>query len=467
MSQLIATGACAFAIWLLFRLERDRQVRTSRALWIPTVWVLIAASRMVSAWTHPPRDIRSAGAFLEGSPLDRFILTALLMAGIFVLLCRFRRVGTILLRNWPILLFFGYCLASIYWSDYPGIAFRRWIKGMGDLVMVLVILTDKDRLAAIKRLLARVSFILIPLSILLIEFYPHIGMAYSSATGTTEYAGVTLNKNMLGRICLVFGLAASWRLITMLRNGSGKKKQWLAQGTLLAMILVLLVMVNSATSGACFLIGVGTMIYMALPSERRRSKATLIIVGMASVALLVFVLPDIYAALVGALGRNTTLTGRTKLWHALLGMDTHPWVGTGYESFWLGSRLNKLWSQFYWQPNEAHNGYLGIYLELGWLGLGFLAVLLAAGYRNIVAALRYETETAILQLSFFVTALIYNFTEAAFRMMIPVWIFLLWAIIAVAKPPSRESSDKFEALEAESFESFSPVVLAEVPKEVV
>jgi len=313
MSQLIATGACAAVILLLFILDRDRRVRTSRALWIPTAWISIAASKMVSAWLHPQALIRTSGEFMEGSPLDRFILSTLLLAGILVLLCRYRRFGAILKMNWPIVLFFGFCLSSTLWSDYPGIAFRRWIKGLGDLVMVLIILTDRDRLAAIKRVLARVSFLLVPLSILLIEFYPHLGIAYSSENGVMEYAGVGLNKNMLGRLCLLVGLASAWRLISMFRNGRGMTRQWIAHGAMVAMVVWLLYMANSATSAVCLVIGVATIVYMALPSRRRHSRGTLIVVGMVFCALLILVLPDAFAAVVGVLGRNTTLTGRTKL----------------------------------------------------------------------------------------------------------------------------------------------------------
>lgn len=41
-------------------------------------------------------------------------------------------------------------------------------------------------------------------------------------------------------------------------------------------------------------------------------------------------------------------------------------VGAGYESFWLGTRLDIAWNAF---PNfrlrEAHNGYVELFLNLG------------------------------------------------------------------------------------------------------
>jgi len=156
-------------------MDRDRYARTSPALWIPTAWILIVCSRFVSQWTVTVSEAPTTQQQIEGSPLDRAILTGILLMGIIVLLCRGRRVLKLLRMNAPIILFFAYCLLSILWSDYPDVSLRRWIKGLGDLVVVLIVLTERDRTAAVKKLLARVTFLLIPLSVLFIEYYPSIG----------------------------------------------------------------------------------------------------------------------------------------------------------------------------------------------------------------------------------------------------------------------------------------------------
>lgn len=435
---LIATTFCLLVILSLFALDRDRHERTSKALWIPTLWILIAASRMVSGWLQTGPQTLTPDQYLDGSPLDRFVLSALLALAVTVLLCRSRRVREILGANWPILLFFAYCAVSTLWSAYPDVAFKRWIKSMGDLAMVLIIVTDRDSYAAIKRVLSRVTFLLVPLSVLFIEYYPRLGRVYSAEDATTVFTGVTMNKNTLGRLCLVLGLATVWRLVSLLRNHPRRTKQWLAHGTVLAMILWLLYMANSATSTACFLLGAAVIVFINLPGKSQPARAPLLVAGLVSVAMLVWVVPDVYASLVHAMGRNTTLTDRTKLWAVLLDMKTDPWIGTGFTSFWLGDRLDKIWSLYWWKPNEAHNGYLGVYLNLGWIGLGMLGVLLAAGYRNVVAALRRNPEEGSLRLGFLVVALVYNITESGFRMMIPVWIFLLWAIIRLPESPVDE-----------------------------
>jgi exopolysaccharide production protein ExoQ len=83
-------------------------------------------------------------------------------------------------------------------------------------------------------------------------------------------------------------------------------------------------------------------------------------------------------------GRNPNLTDRTLIWKVLLNRHTNPLIGTGYGSFWLDPRLDRLWEQKEAAGlNEAHNGYLGVYLNLGIIGLSLLTAFLISSYRTI------------------------------------------------------------------------------------
>jgi O-antigen ligase len=119
-------------------------------------------------------------------------------------------------------------------------------------------------------------------------------------------------------------------------------------------------------------------------------------------------------------------------------MTVDPLFGAGYESFWLGARLEKMWQTNPEHPNQAHNGYLEVFLDLGWVGLTLLAVVMASGCWSVVRALRRDPEAARLKLAFFVVAAIYNLTEHAFRELHPVWIAFLLAVIIVPEHSRRE-----------------------------
>ena len=84
---------------------------------------------------------------------------------------------------------------------------------------------------------------------------------------------------------------------------------------------------------------------------------------------------------------ETRLTGRTDLWKQCLAIAGNPLVGTGFESFWLGWRIQRIWDENVGiRLNEAHNGYLELYLQLGWCGVALLAVGLARGYPKLFVA---------------------------------------------------------------------------------
>ncbi len=169
MPPAIATIVYSLLIPGLFWFDRDRDqdAQTSKALWIPVVWVSLACSRSPGQWLQM-NAVPSPDQVLEGSPFDRLAYMLLLAAGLIVLVTRGQRVGKFLRANAVVLLFFLYCAVSFLWSDYPNVAFKRWTKALGDLVMVLIVLTDCKPTAALKRFLARTAYVLIPLSILFI-----------------------------------------------------------------------------------------------------------------------------------------------------------------------------------------------------------------------------------------------------------------------------------------------------------
>ena len=438
MSPAIATVVYSLLIVGLFWLDRDKKARTSVGLWIPVVWFSLACSRSVGQWLQV-NSIDSPDQVLEGSPVDRLVFTGLLAVGLIVLVRRGQRVGRFLQANAIILLFFFYCAVSLLWSDYPDVAFKRWTKALGDLVMILIVLSDREPTAALKRLLARATFVLIPLSILLIKYFPNLGRGYGVWLGEVHYSGVTTNKNALGVICLIFGLGSVWRFLAAYRdrNCTGRTRRLIAHGIILSMVLWLFWIANSMTSISSFLMASTLLLWANSRAASRRPAlvhfltATMLAV---SVAVLFF---GVSPSVLGTMGRNPTLTDRTEVWSVCLSLVQNPVLGTGFESFWLGPRLEKMWSMYWWRPNEAHNGYLEIFLNLGWVGVAWLVVIIATGYRRVFRVWRSNVSTGSLVLAYFFMGLVYNFTEAAFlRMMAPAWIFFLFAMTSLPEAPS-------------------------------
>ena len=96
--------------------------------------------------------------------------------------------------------------------------------------------------------------------------------------------------------------------------------------------------------------------------------------------------------------------------------------------------------------NQAHNGYLEVYLSLGWVGVTLLLVLIVTGYRKIAAGFRQDPDMSSLKIAFFVLVVIYNFTEGVFKTMSPVWLAFLLAtmVVPLRMTPSRRQKSASE-----------------------
>ncbi len=111
-------------------------------------------------------------------------------------------------------------------------------------------------------------------------------------------------------------------------------------------------------------------------------------------------------------------------------MHTDPLLGTGYESFWLGPRLLQVWQAGLGRLNEAHNGYLQLYLNLGVIGLFLLGGFLIASYRTICRRLEPLSGLGSLGLAVWTVSVFYNATEAAFEGGL-LWLTLVLGALAV------------------------------------
>jgi O-antigen ligase len=341
-------------------------------------------------------------------------------------------VGSILLQNWPICLFFSYAALSITWSDYPFVTLKHWIKGIGDLMMILIVLSEPNVPDAIKRLFTRLGFVLVPLSVLFFKYYPQLGRVLN-LSWIEEPVGVATQKNSLGELCDFLGLALLWRFRSAYndREDPNRRRRLVALGAVLAMIVWLLWMCDSMTSICALTMASIVMLLSMRPAFRRRPALVhLLIVALLSCTLYALFFQS-SGDLIQSLGRNPTLTGRTDIWKLVLSIPSNPVFGVGYESFWLGSRLQKIWDTIHGlRLNESHNGYIEVVITLGWIGTVLLGGLIAIGYRNVIGTFRHDPDIGSLRMAFFLATIITGLTEAAFRMMGPPWIVFLLAITA-------------------------------------
>jgi exopolysaccharide production protein ExoQ len=413
-------GTIAF-VFFLFRRDIRERPNVTGALWLPVVWMLLIGSRSVVQWLNTFGLMR-AGSVEEGNPLDALIYLSLIVAGIWVLNQRQVSLSEVLQQNGWLIAFIAYCFIAIVWSDYPFSSFKRWIKILGHPVMVLIVFTEPDPKEALVRLMKRSAYVLLPFSIMTIKYYLNIGRSFDSWTGAPINCGITQGKNSLGAVCMVLGLFFFWYLLQVWRTPKGKQRrhELYLIAFLLFMVVWLARQAHSATSTLSLLIAVGIILLLGRRWVNKRMIGTYVVLAVIVLAL-AEVTFGIFEHIVDLTGHEATLMGRGELWRQLLAMHTNPIFGVGFESFWLGDRLVLVKGDLPWQPNEAHNGYLEIYLNLGLIGLLMLVGLIIATFRKACTELLVDFEWGRFRLALLAAIVFHNWTEASFRGLSLIW----------------------------------------------
>jgi exopolysaccharide production protein ExoQ len=427
----IALSICAcFILWLFCR---DRKLRpvTSWGLWPALLWLMLIGSKSTAYWLGAEvQGDASAEKYIEGSPLDRGIYLTLIVLGWLILRKRKIDWGTLFRSNRWLIALFVYYGVSIAWSDFPFVSFKRWVKDIGNIMMVLLMVTESDPIQAMRAVVSRYIYFAIPGSLLLIHFFPTIGLSVNPQTGDILYIGVTTDKNELGVVLTICGLFLSWDFIFLLLHDRKQKLDILLRGALLVMVLWLIIIARSATGLICLTLGVTTLIVLRVGAVRSQIRylGTYTFVTVFTIAALFF-FTDVTELIVKLVEKDMTFTGRTDIWAGLLSEPINPLVGTGYSSFWLKPSMMGSFHGII----QAHNGYLETYLNGGIIAVCLLMVVIIATGAKVKNEILKGSEFAVLLFSVFVITLFYNLTETMFNRLDLIWFMFLVASITYPK----------------------------------
>jgi O-antigen ligase len=442
----------AFIVFLFRRDIREKPDVTG-ALWLPLLSLVLACSRPFTTWLNIfGLHVGGAASLEEGSPLDAFYFFALALMGFCVLINRQIDLSEIVRNNGWVIAFFLYCFISIAWSDFPFVTFKRWIKILSYPIMTLIILTEPDPKEALIRLMKRCAYVVVPVSILWIKYYPELGRGFSP-WGAAFNKGIAGDKNHLGADCLVLGFFFFWYLLQIWRTERDTRRRnelRLIAGFLIG-ILWLFRQAHSATSTICLFVAILIVVFVGIRSINKNFigtyvLATLVLYAAAELAF------GISGHLSESLGRGSGLSGRKEIWSTFLRFQDHPILGVGFESFWLGERRVRVEEAFSGRLGAAvgspHNGYLDIYLNLGLTGLVILIGLIIATFWKIRAELFRNFEWGRFRLGFLAAVILLNWTEAVFGEFSPVWF--VFYIIAMEYPRSHVATAQPSAEAARS-----------------
>jgi len=342
----------------------------------------------------------------------------------FLLLFRLSKVVRIAFHDKWLWILVGLAFVSVVWSGVPLLTLRHSIALLGTTFFGVYLASRYSRQEILKLLVWTLGLIAV-LSLGFALLLPQYGIQYENSK--IAWRGVYFHKNLLGNFMVLTAITSllyafscrGKRLVGLILFGISVALLFLSTSrTALVILLILLFLLS--------MIKILRGRYM-----RSISARILLILSVGSLAVWLTHNMDI---IFNILGRDTTLTGRTFLWQAVLGMiHKRPWLGYGYNAFWLGEEglSNSIWQSIHWRPDNAHNGYLDLWLQLGLLGVVFFAVSFITNLFKAITLVRRENGwVAMFPLLFLTCMLIHNITESTilFRNQI-FWI--LYVLITV------------------------------------
>ena len=289
-------------------------------------------------------------------------------------------------RAWPavlaILSVVGLAFASKYWSIDYEVTSRRIIALAISGVFALY-LGAVFRGPHLPRLLMHTALLMAVGSLVMVFAFPSIGVHQFDNAGL--WRGLWYEKNQMGAV-MVIGATASAACL------ASPDPRRLLPAIALGLSCLLVLATQSKTSLLCLIVGLGLVGgFWSLRRGGAAFSVAAIWVAVVLTGLAIWTWDTHSVAVLEALGKDPSLTGRTEIWDSLMRkVADRPWTGYGYGAFWgrIGESGPADWvrKETGWIVPSAHNGWIDLLVQLGWPGAVLVGALMAG--TALIAVLR-------------------------------------------------------------------------------
>lgn len=315
---------------------------------------------------------------------------------------------------------------SGFWSDTPEIAMKASLAYVGASAVAIYI-GKQYNWTELFRLFRWISFFGVIFSIYYAQFKPSIGRHMKG------WSGILGHPNQFAFFMAL--TAVLWFLYALY---SPKQRRLSAVVILLA--LFSLQNANSGASKVLVIVLLSLWFYLNFVKRLPVQWAfiSVVLFMIVSTILIVVISDNLESIVVGGLGKDMTLTGRTEFWPQIIDkINQRPFLGYGAASFWQPWRgledpareIIVVKTQF--KPPHSHNGFLDLALQLGWVGLGLFVL---SFFNNLAKAVTYLTRAKLPEAGLPLVLLTYtimtNITETGLFGVTSVWF---WYIVLTVR----------------------------------
>ena len=285
-----------------------------------------------------------------------------------------RALGNYARYTW-IFAFAVFACLSIFWSAAPSVSARAGVQYLSHVICALIAMRVLGVGTLARGAILGTGLALVYSLLFGVYFLDPLDGSYS-------FVGAFASKNQLG-LYASLGLYFGFATIVLLGE---RRLKWLCLSALLAVIAAYCLFASqSATSVITTLAAIAIALAVhLLQFLRPSSRKTLFLVG-GSIAVggaIAFIYGGGADLVLGAFGKDSTLTGRTYLWQQ--GFEAslaNPFFGIGYQAYWVQgfSEAERLWEEFYIGSRSGfhfHNTFIETVVETGAIGLFLLCMVL-------------------------------------------------------------------------------------------
>ena len=342
------------------------------------------------------------------SPILSLTQHTIFLVALFFLFIRWKDALEAITRNIFLWSLVAVVLVSFLWSDFPDVTQPRSLSFLETSLFGLYFASCYELKVQV-RLLACAIGISLLLNILFTVALPIYGIDWIIHPGA--WKGVFVQKNILGRLVVLGCLAF---LLVEIKHKVIKYLPLI----FLSLSIGLIILSQSKSALLIFLIIVFLLFVLKTLSWSDIVAIPFLFSILLIIGSFLIIMITNFEKILLSLGRDSTLSGRTVIWSAILEkIQERPLLGYGYLGFWhniygdsadVGKALGNTYI-----PPHAHNGFLDLVLSFGWIGALFfgLSFFLVVRRAIIVVYWRSVTEELFpfLYLSFLV---LYNSIEA-------------------------------------------------------
>lgn len=336
----------------------------------------------------------------ETAPMVQVIGGLLGLYSVGVLLAIRGAIPRIMALYWPAVLPVLFAVMTLIWSEEPSLTLRR-AGSLGLTTAFGFWLAFRFTPLQLFRLLVLMGVTILVVNFSVIQIQPTRGIHQTYDLVTAHHAGswrgLFGHKNDFGRL---IALTTAILTIGFVFGAGGRFLRWLA----LPLIGLAAVMITNSNSSQSALLSttvpVAVLLVLAMRPMSPSGRSLLLVVAVPFAIMASMSAQLIFEYVLGLLGRDATLTGRTIIWEGVfLSLGNNTILGGGYGAGWqyVEPRLTALTGA---DVGHAHNGFLDLAVDIGVVGLGmtlfFMLWLLSFAFRSLMRGVHPEIATVAL-----------------------------------------------------------------------